>query len=72
MKLEICARAMTARMHEQDTDHLWLDARGLEDFDQRFPTIAASLRHSTQGRSMLGSRPVKPLRMAMKPGRLTV
>jgi L-aspartate oxidase len=41
---DVVSRAMTARMHEQDTDHLWLDARGLEDFDQRFPTIAASLR----------------------------
>jgi L-aspartate oxidase len=38
------ARAMTARMLEQGTDHLWLDATGLEGFDQRFPTIAAAVR----------------------------
>ena len=35
---------MTARMLEQDVDHLWLDATGLEHFDERFPTIAAALR----------------------------
>lgn len=38
------SRAMRARMTEQDVEHLWLDATGLEDFDRRFPTIAASLR----------------------------
>ncbi len=37
------SRAMTARMIEQDVDHLWLDATVLENFDERFPTIAASL-----------------------------
>ena len=37
------SRAMRARMTEQDVEHLWLDATGLEDFDRRFPTIAASL-----------------------------
>ena len=35
---------MTARMLEQDVDHLWLDATGLEHFDERFPTIAAAVR----------------------------
>ena len=30
-------------MAEQGTDHLWLDATGLERFSQRFPTIDASL-----------------------------
>jgi L-aspartate oxidase len=38
------ARAMTARMLEQDVDHLWLDATGLDHFDERFPTIAAAVR----------------------------
>ena len=38
------ARAMTARMLEQGVDHLWLDATVLESFDERFPTIAATLR----------------------------
>lgn len=37
------SRAMTARMLEQGTDHCWLDATVLEHFDERFPTIAASL-----------------------------
>ena len=40
---DVVSRAMAARMAEQDVDHLWLDATGLEDFDQRFPNIAASL-----------------------------
>lgn len=35
--------AMTARMAAQRVDHLWLDARALEQFDARFPTIAATL-----------------------------
>jgi L-aspartate oxidase len=38
------ARAITKRMLEQDVDHQWLDATGLEQFDLRFPTIAATLR----------------------------
>ena len=40
---DVVSRAMAARMAEQGTDHLWLDATGLERFSQRFPTIAASL-----------------------------
>jgi L-aspartate oxidase len=38
------SRAMTARMLDQQVDHLWLDATGLERFDERFPTIAQALR----------------------------
>ncbi len=38
------SRAETARMLEQGVDHLWLDATGLERFEERFPTIAAELR----------------------------
>jgi L-aspartate oxidase len=41
---DVVSRAMAARMIEQSVDHLWLDATGLERFDERFPTIAASLR----------------------------
>jgi L-aspartate oxidase len=37
------SRAMTSRMLDQHVDHLWLDATGLEHFDERFPTIAARL-----------------------------
>ncbi len=38
------SRAMTTRMLDQGVDHLWLDATGLDGFDLRFPTIAASVR----------------------------
>jgi len=41
---DVVARAMTARMLELGVDHCWLDATGLERFDERFPTIAASVR----------------------------
>src|SRR5205807_9826801 len=41
---DVVSRALAARMAEQGVDHLWLDATGLEDFDRRFPTIAASVR----------------------------
>jgi L-aspartate oxidase len=37
------SRAMTTRMIEQGVDHCWLDATGLDDFDRRFPTIAAAV-----------------------------
>jgi L-aspartate oxidase len=40
---DVVSRAMTARMLEQDSDHLWLDATGLKDFNERFPNIASSL-----------------------------
>jgi L-aspartate oxidase len=41
---DVVSRAMTARMLQEGADHLWLDATGLESFDVRFPTIAASAR----------------------------
>jgi L-aspartate oxidase len=41
---DVVAKAMTARMLEQGTDHMWLDATGLQAFDDRFPTIAAAVR----------------------------
>lgn len=37
---DVVSRAMAARMAERGVAHLWLDATGLERFDQRFPTIA--------------------------------
>jgi len=40
---DVVSRAMAERMAAEGTDHLWLDATGLEHFDVRFPTIAASL-----------------------------
>jgi L-aspartate oxidase len=41
---DVVARAMASRMGDQGVDHLWLDATVLEDFDRRFPTIAAAVR----------------------------
>jgi L-aspartate oxidase len=41
---DVVSRAMAEAMWAEGTDHLWLDATGLEDFAIRFPTIAASLR----------------------------
>jgi L-aspartate oxidase len=38
------SQAIMARVAEQGTDHVWLDATGLERFGERFPTIAASLK----------------------------
>jgi L-aspartate oxidase len=37
------SQAIMVRVAEQGTDHVWLDATGLERFGERFPTIAASL-----------------------------
>ena len=37
------SRAITARVAEQGTEHVWLDATGLAHFDERFPTIAREL-----------------------------
>jgi L-aspartate oxidase len=38
------SQAITTRMLEEGVEHEWLDATGLERFDERFPTIAASVR----------------------------
>ena len=38
------SRAIMAVLADQGVDHVWLDATGLEGFDDRFPTIAAVLR----------------------------
>jgi len=40
---DVVSRAMADRMAEQGVGYLWLDATGLESFDERFPTVAASL-----------------------------
>ena len=40
---DVVSRAEMQVMQEQDVDHVWLDATGLDEFDQRFPTIAAAL-----------------------------
>src|SRR5207253_5714063 len=36
---DIVARAITAKMIDQDADHVWLDATVLGHFAERFPTI---------------------------------
>lgn len=41
---DVVSRAETRRMLDLGTDHVFLDATGLEQFDERFPNIAAELR----------------------------
>jgi L-aspartate oxidase len=41
---DVVSRAMADRMAAQGVEHLWLDATGLDRFDERFPTLARSLR----------------------------
>jgi L-aspartate oxidase len=36
---DIVARAITRRLQDQGTDHLWLDATSIDGFEARFPTI---------------------------------
>ena len=40
---DVVSRAMAAKMAEEHSEHLWLDATGLEEFSRRFPTLASSL-----------------------------
>ncbi|MEV0337015.1 L-aspartate oxidase [Nocardia sp. NPDC050717] len=39
---DVVSRAIAERMRETGTDHVFLDARGIAGFAQRFPTITAS------------------------------
>ena len=57
---DVVSRAMAERMAAEGTDHLWLDATGLEHFDVRFPTIAASLARSGSTRRWTGCRSPRP------------
>jgi len=41
---DVVARAITRRLHEQGTDHLWLDATSIAGFETRFPTIWRACR----------------------------
>jgi L-aspartate oxidase len=43
---DVVSRAMADRMAEQGVEYLWLDATVLESFDERFPTVAASLHRA--------------------------
>ena len=40
---DVVSRAMAERMREEGCENLWLDATGLDSFEERFPTIARSL-----------------------------
>jgi L-aspartate oxidase len=40
---DVVSRAITAQLQADGTDHVWLDATVLEQFDERFPTISAAL-----------------------------
>jgi L-aspartate oxidase len=67
---DVVAAAMAARMHASGADHLWLDTSPVEDFERRFPTLAASVRQLglTPGRDWL---PVAPAAHYMCGGVLT-
>jgi len=39
---DVVSRAIAARLRDLGTDHVYLDARKLDGFDSRFPTITAS------------------------------
>ncbi|MQA77920.1 MAG: L-aspartate oxidase [Streptosporangiales bacterium] len=41
---DVVATAITRHLNETGTDHVWLDATGLDDFAERFPTVFASCR----------------------------
>jgi L-aspartate oxidase len=41
---DVVARAITRRLQEQGTDHLWLDATSITGFETRFPTIWRACR----------------------------
>jgi L-aspartate oxidase len=36
---DVVARAISRRLNDRDLDHLWLDATGIDDFVERFPTV---------------------------------
>ncbi len=40
---DVVSRVISSVLLEQRLDHVWLDATGLDDFDLRFPNIAADL-----------------------------
>ncbi len=40
---DIVSRAITAQLTQDGTEHVWLDATVLDNFDERFPTILTAL-----------------------------
>jgi L-aspartate oxidase len=43
---DLVSRAIAVKLAEEGSEHVWLDATGLEDFGRRFPTIAATLQEA--------------------------
>ncbi len=41
---DVVAAAVAAQIRESGSDHVWLDIAAVEDFESRFPTLAASVR----------------------------
>ena len=41
---DVVAAAVAASMHNSGAEHVWLDVSPVEDFERRFPTLAASAR----------------------------
>jgi L-aspartate oxidase len=41
---DVAAAAVAARIRDEGVEHVWLDVSGVEDFDTRFPTLAAVVR----------------------------
>ncbi len=41
---DVVARAIVEQIHKQGGRHVWLDCRGIKQFDERFPTIHAELK----------------------------
>ena len=41
---DVVAAAVAATMRDRGTDHVWLDVSPVDDFERRFPTLAASAR----------------------------
>jgi L-aspartate oxidase len=67
---DVVSRAMAERMATQHADHLWLDATALEAFEERFPTLAASIAEAglDPGRDWL---PIAPAAHYLSGGVLT-
>ncbi len=43
---DLVSRAIAVKLAEEGSEHVWLDATGLEDFGRRFPTIAETLQEA--------------------------
>jgi L-aspartate oxidase len=43
---DVVAKAINRRMHDRGTDHVFLDARGIDGIEERFPTIVARCRQA--------------------------